>query len=124
MVLTTRSVVSMCSVAMMLLGADVASGQNPSTELRTGYPNKVIRMYSTEAGGNLDLWTRAIVVHASVGVKTVKELISWLRPILEFLTSPRQPVPAGNPIRGRNCSRPWPAVSISCASRTRLIPRP
>ena len=42
--LTTRSVVSVLSVAMMVLSAGLASGQN--------FPNKPIRMLANEAGGS------------------------------------------------------------------------
>src|SRR4029077_21132198 len=56
----TRLVVSALSASVMLLGAGVVSGQNPSTELRTSYPNKPIRIFTTEAGGTGDIILRLI----------------------------------------------------------------
>jgi tripartite-type tricarboxylate transporter receptor subunit TctC len=50
----------MSFVATMVLGATVVSGQNPSTELRAGYPNKPIRIVTADAGGNGDFHARLI----------------------------------------------------------------
>src|SRR2546430_716743 len=58
--LTTRSVVLILSAAMMVLATGVVSGQNPSTELRTGYPNKPIRIFTSRAGSGSDAATRLI----------------------------------------------------------------
>jgi tripartite-type tricarboxylate transporter receptor subunit TctC len=51
--LTTHSVVSIFSVAMMVLGAGLASGQT--------YPNKPIRVVTSDAGGISDFTARLLV---------------------------------------------------------------
>src|SRR5438067_271722 len=50
--LMTRFVVSMLLAGMMVLGADVASGQN--------YPVKPVRVLTAEPGGGLDVAARII----------------------------------------------------------------
>ena len=50
--LMTRSVVSIFSIAMMVLGAGLVAGQD--------FPSKTIRIFTTPAGGNTDFTTRLI----------------------------------------------------------------
>src|SRR5688500_9455586 len=60
MMLSTRFILSMLSVAMMVLGANRVSGQNPSTELRTGYPTRPIRIVTSQPGTANDIAARII----------------------------------------------------------------
>ena len=63
--LTTRSVASIFSLAMIALGTDVASGQ--------AYPNKPIRVVTSEAGGGTDFTARVIApgISGPLGQKLV-----------------------------------------------------
>jgi tripartite-type tricarboxylate transporter receptor subunit TctC len=58
--LKPRSFAVSIALGAMVLGLGMASAQNPSTELRTGFPSKPIVMLSTEAGGLLDIGARII----------------------------------------------------------------
>jgi tripartite-type tricarboxylate transporter receptor subunit TctC len=58
--LRPRFVVWMFWLGMTVLGSGLASGQDLSTELRTGYPNRSIRIVTAPAGGSGDLVARLI----------------------------------------------------------------
>lgn len=49
-------------LALLALHAQLAAGQDPSTELRTGYPIKPIRIVTSGAGGGTDFVARAIAL--------------------------------------------------------------
>jgi tripartite-type tricarboxylate transporter receptor subunit TctC len=58
--LIPRFVAALVSVCVMMLSTGVAYGQDPSTELRTGFPSKPIRIITPGAGSSADIASRLI----------------------------------------------------------------
>jgi tripartite-type tricarboxylate transporter receptor subunit TctC len=73
--LKPRFVAWIISLALAVVGVGMASGEDPSTELRTGYPDKPLRIMTSEPGGGNDYASRLIAqgLTGSFGQQVVVE---------------------------------------------------
>jgi tripartite-type tricarboxylate transporter receptor subunit TctC len=63
--LMPRLVIGIVVLGAMVLAVDTVSGENPSPGLRTGYPNKPVRIVASEPGGGTDFIARILAQEIS-----------------------------------------------------------
>ena len=94
-------------VGLMVFSVGIVSGQNPSTELRTGYPNKPIRIVVGGAGSGADVTARLLVEgsHETCpaiitapadrpdGQQSIASTVHHTHPRFELLAYVRDPAP-------------------------------
>ena len=100
---TTRSFVSIFSIAMMALGAEEVSGQN--------YPNKPIRIITIPIGGGADVVARLLAQEISGPLG--QQMIIDNRPAAFTGETMARVEQALEIISEQNYLRPWPALKLN-----------